>query len=115
MLALISETVNGDGGLLVLDEPDAGLGGHTAHGVASRLKAISASRQVLVISHLPQIAARADRHLRLQKITRDGSTSTTIDSLDTEQARVDELCRLAGHDPADEAARQAMSALRSAT
>jgi len=115
MLALISETANGDGGLLVLDEPDAGLGGQTAHGVASRLKAISGRRQVLVISHLPQIAARADLHLRLHKSSAGGTTATTIQTLSTEEERVDELCRLGGHDPSDLAARQAVSALRSAT
>lgn len=112
MLALISQVTDTDGGLLVLDEPDAGLGGQTAHGVAARLKALSKRQQVLVISHLPQIAARADLHLRLHKQTDETTTRTQIEPLLDDEMIVDELCRLAGHPADDGAARQAMTKLR---
>jgi DNA repair protein RecN (Recombination protein N) len=112
MLALISQSSSRGGGLLVLDEPDAGLGGQTAHGVAARLLALAEHQQVLVISHLPQIAARAHCHFRLYKQVNGGATATAIEPLGSEQERLDELCRLAGHSPDDKAARKAIAALR---
>jgi len=107
MLALVSETGLEDQAVLVLDEPDAGIGGQTAHGVASRLVSLSKRTQLLVISHLPQIAARADRHFRLNKTTDGHSTETTIEVLSSQQEIIDQLCLMAGHDPSDSDARKA--------
>lgn len=106
MLSLTSHCPLNQDGLLVLDEPDSGLGGHTAHGVAERLALLAQSRQVLVISHLPQIAARADCHFVIEKHLHDAATSAQIRRLDTPQQRVEELCRMAGHNADDPAARQ---------
>lgn len=112
MLALVAEAGLEDQAVLVLDEPDTGIGGQTAHGVASRLEALSAQTQLLVISHLPQIAARADRHFRLVKSTDGKSTETVIDTLSEESEVIDELCRMSGHSPTDSDARAAAERLR---
>jgi len=115
MLALIAESRPGEQAILVLDEPDVGLGGNTAHGVARRLQALALESQLLVISHLPQIAAKADQIFCVQKTLGDdsgGPTATHVVSLDTEVQVIDELCRMAGHDPSDQAARKVAHSLR---
>ena len=97
---------------MVLDEPDTGIGGQTAHGVAARLESLGEKTQLLVISHLPQIAARADSHFRLVKETDGATTQTRIEALADDEAVVDELCRMAGHDPSDLDARRASEKMR---
>ncbi len=101
MLALAGACPSADGGVMVLDEPDAGIGGETAHGVARRLRELAAGRQVLAISHLPQIASRADAHFVLEKSDDGKTTRATITPLDGEAQRVAELCRMGGHSPQD--------------
>lgn len=113
MLALVAATAGADGGTLILDEPDAGIGGHTAHGVGARLKDLAGSGQVLVISHLPQLACRADRHLVLRKAKAAGRTTSELTVLDSDEQIVGELCRMGGHDAGDADAREAMAKLRS--
>lgn len=84
---------------LVFDEIDAGVGGRVAHSVADSLRDVARTHQVFVITHLAQIAARADHHLLVEKVTRRGaSASTDIREL-TGDARVQELARLLGGDP----------------
>ena len=78
---------------LVFDEVDSGLGGQAAQVVANKLEKLSALYQVLVISHLPQIAGRAAQHLRVQKGEQGGRTVATVDRLDG-PARVEEVARL---------------------
>lgn len=79
---------------MVFDEIDAGLGGVTAKTVAEAIAKISRGRQVLCITHLPQIASMADVHLRITKSELDGRTFTKIERLnDTE--RVAEISRMA--------------------
>ena len=112
MLALIAEARPGEQAVLVLDEPDVGLGGHTAHGVAARLRSLSSDSQLLVISHLPQIAAKADRILCIEKSSDGKETLTTVRGLQNEDEILDELCRMAGHKPDDQAARKAAASLR---
>jgi DNA repair protein RecN (Recombination protein N) len=67
---------------LVFDEVDAGIGGEAADAVGARLQALAARDQVLCITHLPQIAARGDVHLRLAKQVRGGRTTVALERLD---------------------------------
>ena len=64
MLALMGVAADAGPATLVFDEVDAGIGGHTARAVGERLRALAAGRQVLCITHLPQVASLADRHFR---------------------------------------------------
>jgi DNA repair protein RecN (Recombination protein N) len=92
-IALALAAVAG-GETLVFDEIDAGIGGVTAHAVAATLQRLAERAQVLTITHLPQIASVADRHLRVEKIPGD-PTHTRIDELD-ELLRREELERMVG-------------------
>jgi len=92
-IALALAAVAG-GETLVFDEIDAGIGGVTAHAVASTLQRLAERAQVLTITHLPQIASVADRHLRVEKVPGD-PTHTRIEELD-DALRRDELERMAG-------------------
>jgi DNA repair protein RecN (Recombination protein N) len=85
----------GAGRVLVFDEVDAGIGGAVAERVGARLAALAEHHQVLCITHLPQIAAWADRHFRVEKKTARGRTRTTVSGLD-EAGRVAEIARMAG-------------------
>jgi DNA repair protein RecN (Recombination protein N) len=78
---------------LVFDEVDAGVGGRTAAAVGQRLARLARSHQVLVVTHLPQIAAYADRHFVVEKHSAAGETSTAVRALDT-GGRVTELSRM---------------------
>lgn len=90
----------------IFDEVDAGVGGVTGTAVAEKLRALAAERQVIVITHLPQVAAVADRHYRLVKgVDRAGRATTSIEAVEGE-ALVDELCRMLGAGPEDEGARR---------
>ncbi len=84
----------GGGETMVFDEIDAGIGGSTAHGVADTLARLAERAQVVTITHLPQIASRADRHFRVEKIPGD-PTHTRIQQLSPEE-RKDELERMLG-------------------
>jgi DNA repair protein RecN (Recombination protein N) len=80
---------------LVFDEVDAGIGGAVAEVVGRRLREIAAKRQVLCVTHLPQVASQGINHYRIVKLT-DGRTSRTqILLLDAEQ-RIEELSRMLG-------------------
>jgi DNA repair protein RecN (Recombination protein N) len=83
---------------LVFDEIDAGIGGRVAHHVAEKLKRVAAHHQVFVITHLAQIASRADHHLLVEKVSKAGAAATALRELHDE-ARVHELARLLGGDP----------------
>jgi DNA repair protein RecN (Recombination protein N) len=94
----------GDGALLVFDEVDAGIGGHTARAVGAHLRELAEGRQILCITHLPQVAAMANSHFTIVK---DGSRSpavTTVTALEGD-AVVGELVRMLGADVDDRAAR----------
>jgi DNA repair protein RecN (Recombination protein N) len=102
MLALKTELARLDSiPSLVFDEIDVGIGGRVAHQVGDKLKRVAGDHQVFVITHLPQLASRADTHLHVQKMERDGSTATTVQPL-TGDERVRELARLLGGDPESE-------------
>ena len=80
---------------LIFDEVDTGVSGRAAQRVAEKLHQVSLSKQVLCVTHLPQIAALADTHLLIAKGERDGRTFTTVEPLDLE-GRKAELARIIG-------------------
>ena len=80
---------------LVFDEVDSGIGGATATVVGRKLRQLAESRQVVCITHLPQIAAMADRHFRVEKTVDRERTRTTATQLD-EESRVAELANMLG-------------------
>ena len=80
---------------LIFDEVDAGIGGRVADVVGSKLRALGDDFQVLCITHLPQIAARATTQFRIEKALRGNRTLTSVTRLDDE-GRVDEIARMIG-------------------
>lgn len=90
--------------LLVFDEIDAGVGGRTARAVGERLRELGTRSQVICITHLPQVAAMAQRHFMISKRSSDGGTSTSVSLVEGEQT-VDEVVRMLGADSGDSAAR----------
>lgn len=82
---------------LIFDEIDTGISGITAAKVAKQMNIIGNNRQVICITHLPQIAAMADTHYLIEKIVEDSRTITRIEKLDEEGA-VNELARMLGGD-----------------
>ena len=78
---------------LVFDEVDAGIGGAVAEAVGRRLKALSRQHQVICVTHLPQIASYADRHVRVGKRQARGRTEVEVDVLD-DDGKVEELARM---------------------
>lgn len=80
---------------LIFDEIDSGISGRTAQKVSERLAVIAASRQVICISHLPQIAAMADTHFLIEKSVADAHTATKIKKLDADGSAA-ELARMLG-------------------
>jgi DNA repair protein RecN (Recombination protein N) len=98
----------------VFDEVDAGIGGGAAETVGRKLKKIAAERQVIVITHLPQVAAFADAHVRVTKTAERGRTRVTIEALEDGE-RAGELARmLGGANPSAEAKAHAVEMLRRA-
>lgn len=86
---------------LIFDEIDTGIGGQVGHRVGEKLREVADQHQVFVITHLAQIACRADHHFRVEKGSEGGMTSTTVIPLDGE-TRVRELARILGGDPDSE-------------
>ena len=78
---------------LVFDEVDAGVGGSAAEGVGRRLRSLAAANQVLCVTHLPQIAAFADHHYRVEKRESNGRTVALVEELDA-AARTREVGRM---------------------
>ena len=106
MLALMSVAAASAGpGTLVFDEVDAGIGGQTARAVGEQLRALAAGRQVLCITHLPQIASLADRHFTIVKDASADPARTTVAPLGR-AAVVGEIVRMLGADSDDVAARR---------
>lgn len=81
------------GRTLVFDEVDAGIGGATAHAVGERLARLTADRQVLVVTHSPQVGARGVHHLRVHKESKGGRMATSVSVLDATQ-RQEEIARM---------------------
>ena len=93
------------GKTLVFDEVDAGIGGRAAEAVGRRLGEIAQTNQVLCVTHLPQIAAFADRHFSVRKSVVGSRTETSVVCLDPE-GRVEELARMLGGETVSGAARR---------
>jgi DNA repair protein RecN (Recombination protein N) len=89
--------------LLVFDEIDAGIGGHTARAVGEHLRTLSGGRQILCITHLPQVAALADRHFTIAKDARTEPATTTVTPLAGDEV-IAELVRMLGAGSEDRAA-----------
>ena len=107
MLALLS-VAHGRGKaqpLLVFDEIDAGIGGHTARVVGEHLRSLANDRQVLCITHLPQVAALAERHFTISKDNGTVPAKTTVSALGGDEI-VGELVRMLGAGDGDRAASQ---------
>ena len=102
MLAL-SSLASGSEATLVFDEIDAGIGGNTARRVGEKLRDLAAARQVLCITHLPQVASLAGTHFRIEKQLEAGTASAAVEHLDGD-ALVDEITRMLGAERSDEAA-----------
>jgi DNA repair protein RecN (Recombination protein N) len=115
MLALMGVAAGASRATLVFDEVDAGIGGQTARAVGDQLRALAAGRQVLCITHLPQIASLAARHFSIAKDTSVNPARTTVSQLADDDV-VSELVRMLGADGdgAGAARRHAEELLRAA-
>ena len=105
MLALSGLGRAASAGTMVFDEIDAGIGGKTARVVGERLQALGRDRQVLCITHLPQVASLADVHFRLEKDVDGEQAQASVERLEGEQV-VAEIRRMLGAESSDEAATQ---------
>jgi len=88
---------------LVFDEVDSGIGGAVAAAVGKRLAGLGKAFQVLVVTHSPQVAARADRHFRVVKVDGDDSALTRVEPLESDARREEVARMLAGAEITDEA------------
>jgi DNA repair protein RecN (Recombination protein N) len=114
MLAIMSvANASAADATLVFDEVDAGIGGHTAKAVGARLRELGERRQVLCITHLPQIASLGARHFSIVKDTSAEPTLTTVVQLGEGEV-VSELVRMLGADSDDTTARRHARDLRKA-
>jgi DNA repair protein RecN (Recombination protein N) len=95
MLALKQVHPESDVPTLIFDEVDSGIGGAVSALVGKKLKKVSRRQQVLCITHLPQVAAFADQHFKVEKKVAEGRTTTRVASLSGEQ-RVTEMARMLG-------------------
>jgi len=106
MLALLSVATSADGPeTVVFDEIDAGVGGNTGRAVGRKLRELGRRRQVVCITHLPQVASLAGRHFRVVKRSGRELAQADVEQLDR-GGLVSELCRMLGAEEADDAARR---------
>jgi DNA repair protein RecN (Recombination protein N) len=105
MLALMGVAAQAGARTLVFDEVDAGIGGQTARAVGEQLRELASGRQVICITHLPQIASLADRHFTIVKDVTAGTARTTVTQLGKSDL-VSELVRMLGAEGDDSAARR---------
>ncbi len=114
MLALAGQGAPGGAATYVFDEIDAGVGGKTAKAVGERLRTLGAERQVLCITHLPQVASMAQSHFRIEKSLGGGQATATVERVDGDEL-VAEIVRMLGGSDGDEAAdRHARELLKAA-
>ena len=92
-------------GTLIFDEIDTGVSGHAAQQIGRKLSAIAKKKQTLCVTHLPQIAAMGDHHLRISKSVRDGRSFTDVSPMDRTH-RIDEIARLLSGEEISDAARR---------
>ena len=103
MLALAGQGARGGAATYVFDEIDAGIGGNTARAVGERLRALGTERQVLCITHLPQVASIAQAHFRIEKSIGGGRATATVERVAGDEL-VAEIVRMLGGSDGDEAA-----------
>ena len=103
MLALTELGNAGGAQTVCFDEIDAGVGGRAARTVGERLRGLGSARQVICITHLPQVASLAGGHFRITKRVRKGEALASVQRVDGEDL-VAEICRMLGSDSGDEAA-----------
>ncbi len=103
MLALTGLASDEGGLTLVFDEIDAGVGGNTARAVGERLRDLAEGRQVICITHLPQVASLAATHFRIEKSAAAGATTATVERVDGDRL-IAEIVRMLGADSDDSAA-----------
>jgi DNA repair protein RecN (Recombination protein N) len=103
MLALTGLGPGAGAGTLAFDEIDAGIGGNTARAVGERLRRLGSERQVICITHLPQVASFAEAHFRIEKRASGGQVTATVDRVDGDEL-VAEIVRMLGAERDDEAA-----------
>lgn len=114
MLAIKTVLASADDiGTMIFDEIDTGISGRTASAVARELKKVSMGRQVILITHLPQIAALSDRHFLIEKSADQDSTVSSIRPLSEEEI-IEELSRMLGGDVITDAVRESAKELRKA-
>lgn len=102
LLALTSVRQDAESAIYIFDEVDAGVGGLTLNKLAEKLNALAEQHQMLLITHWPQLAARARKHFQISKVVREEATFTLCTPLDG-PARHAELARMAGGGPQGEA------------
>ena len=95
MLAIKSVCANDSTATLIFDEIDTGISGRTAQKVSEKMSRIAKEHQVIVVTHLPQIAAMADTHFEISKSVNNGRTITSIETL-AEEGKIKELARMLG-------------------
>ena len=95
MLAIKSVCANDSTATLIFDEIDTGISGRTAQKVSEKMSRIAKEHQVIVVTHLPQIAAMADTHFEISKSVNNGRTITSIETL-SEEGKIKELARMLG-------------------
>jgi DNA repair protein RecN (Recombination protein N) len=105
MLGLLGAANSGGTSTLVFDEVDAGIGGQTAHAVGEQLRELASGRQVIAITHLPQIAALGARHFSIAKDSSVEPARTTVTQLERGEV-VGEIVRMLGGQDDDVAARR---------
>ncbi len=97
-MSLAIQVIASDGSIIptmVFDEVDSGVGGRVAEMVGRRLREVGANRQVLCVTHLPQVASLADQHFRISKVSDGKATRTGVTVLGKEE-RIEELARMLG-------------------
>ena len=104
----------GSAGTMIFDEVDRGVGGSVASAIGERLWQLAQRSQVLVVTHSPQVAARATQHFRIEKSHGDGGTRTTVRRLSDEERREEIARMLSGASVTDEARAQAARLLDAA-
>jgi DNA repair protein RecN (Recombination protein N) len=104
----------GTAATMIFDEVDRGVGGAVASAIGERLARLAADSQVLVVTHSPQVAARASHHYRIEKSHGPGGTSTTVRKLSAEERREEIARMLSGASITEEARAQASRLLDAA-
>ena len=115
MLALkVALAEAGRAGTMIFDEIDRGVGGAVASAIGERLARLAQTSQVLVVTHSPQVAARAAHHYRIEKANAGGVSRTSVRKLDATERREEIARMLSGAAITDEARAQASKLLETA-